>query len=155
MSAPALSSGKRPRYQRRTSPSYRVLAAILIRRQICWGICVICLGACNNYLQLSMVRMLLGWFECAVTPGFLLGESTKLSTPCLVGIDDSTGIASWYKRSESTLRSRFFSAMYTFFSIVFGIVMYAISPPEPFQLTYRSAYFLAKNAQNGGRTDGG
>jgi hypothetical protein len=52
-----------------------------------------------------MVRVLLGWFECAITPGFLLI------------------VASWYKRSESTLRACLFFAMNTFFSIVFGVIM--------------------------------
>ncbi|WVQ82812.1 hypothetical protein IAT38_004944 [Cryptococcus sp. DSM 104549] len=76
---------------------------------IVWGIVVICLGLCNNYLQLSMLRVLLGWFECAVTPGFLLI------------------VSSWYKRSESTFRSSLFFAMNAFLGGVFNIIIYAIA----------------------------
>jgi len=42
---------------------------------IIWGATVMCLGACNNYAQLSVTRVFLGWFEAVVTPGF--GESSQ------------------------------------------------------------------------------
>ncbi|KAK8858401.1 hypothetical protein IAR55_002628 [Kwoniella newhampshirensis] len=92
-------------YAMQRLPLGKTLGAIIIL----WGIVVIGLGLCNNYLQLSMCRVLLGWFECAVTPGFLLI------------------VASWYKRSEATLRSCFFFAMNTFLGGVFGIIIYAIA----------------------------
>ncbi|CAD6570477.1 MAG: hypothetical protein TREMPRED_005860 [Tremellales sp. Tagirdzhanova-0007] len=85
-----------------------------------WGVAVICLGTCHDYLQLSMVRMLLGWLECVVTPGFLLI------------------IASWYKRTESTLRASFLFAQNTFFAVVFGVII----------------YFLARNSQEHGGPHG-
>jgi ACS family allantoate permease-like MFS transporter len=67
---------------------------------------------------------MLGWLECAVTPGFLLSKQE-----CNFGgivVDPVLVIASWYKRSESTLRSCMFFAMNTFFAIVFGLIMYLI-----------------------------
>ncbi|WWD18290.1 hypothetical protein CI109_102740 [Kwoniella shandongensis] len=76
---------------------------------IAWGITVIGLGLCNNYTQLSVLRVMLGWFECSITPGFLLI------------------IASWYKRKESTLRSCFFFAMNSLLGGVFNIIIYAIA----------------------------
>lgn len=33
---------------------------------IIWGTIVLCLGTCNNYAQLAVVRTLLGWFESVV-----------------------------------------------------------------------------------------
>ncbi|WVQ72932.1 hypothetical protein IAR50_002494 [Cryptococcus sp. DSM 104548] len=86
-------------------PLGRTLGAIVIL----WGIVVIGLGLCQNYAQLSALRVLLGWFECAVTPGFLLI------------------VSSWYKRSESTLRSCFFFAMNNFIGGIFNLVIYAIA----------------------------
>ena len=58
--------------------------SLIWRTQMAWGVAVICLGACNDYLQLSMVRMLLGWFECVVTPGFLLSERSHSPIPALI-----------------------------------------------------------------------
>ncbi|WWC62323.1 uncharacterized protein I303_104919 [Kwoniella dejecticola CBS 10117] len=76
---------------------------------IIWGMVVIGTGLCNNYLQLSMCRVLLGWMECYVTPGFLLI------------------IASWYKRSEATLRSCMYFAMNQFLGGIFNVIIYAIA----------------------------
>lgn len=50
-------------------------------------------GACNNYAQLSGVRILLGWFESVVTPGFAVLTS------------------SWYLRNEQTLRQGMYYSM--------------------------------------------
>ncbi|WWD04633.1 hypothetical protein V865_002704 [Kwoniella europaea PYCC6329] len=86
-------------------PIGRALGATVIL----WGIVVIGLGLCNDYLQLSMCRVLLGWMECAVTPGFLLI------------------VASWYKRSEATLRSCMYFAMNTFLGGCFNVIIYAIA----------------------------
>ncbi|ORY31768.1 CNF01220-like protein [Naematelia encephala] len=74
-----------------------------------WGGAVMCLGACNTYAQLSVVRAILGWFEAVVTPGFALI------------------VISWYKRSEATSRQMTYFAMNAMFSIVFGVVIYFIA----------------------------
>ncbi|WVQ66637.1 uncharacterized protein L199_004822 [Kwoniella botswanensis] len=76
---------------------------------VLWGIAVICLGACNNYAQLSGVRIVLGWFECCITPGFLLIT------------------ISWWKRQEATLRSSMFFAMNSFLGGVFAVIIYALA----------------------------
>ncbi|KAJ7890778.1 major facilitator superfamily domain-containing protein [Mycena leptocephala] len=76
---------------------------------IAWGALVMCLGACKNFTQLAVVRFLLGAFESAITPGFLMM------------------IASWYKRSEMTSRSLWWMAMNTVFSSFFGLVIYALA----------------------------
>ncbi|BEI92625.1 uncharacterized protein CcaverHIS019_0502530 [Cutaneotrichosporon cavernicola] len=76
---------------------------------ILWGAMVMLLGACNHYWDLSIVRVLLGWFESVVTPGFVVLTS------------------SWYLRREQTLRQACYYAMNTFFSIVFGIAIYGIA----------------------------
>lgn len=62
---------------------------------IIWGAMVMLLGACNHYWDLSLVRVLLGWFESVVTPGFAVLTS------------------SWYLRSEQTLRQGCYYAMST------------------------------------------
>ncbi|CAK9781993.1 hypothetical protein CC85DRAFT_288406 [Cutaneotrichosporon oleaginosum] len=76
---------------------------------IIWGAMVMLLGACNHYWDLSVVRVLLGWFESVVTPGFAVLTS------------------SWYLRREQTLRQACYYAMNAFFSIVFGIAIYGIA----------------------------
>lgn len=70
-------------------PLGRALATCVI----IWGGIVMCLGACNNYIQLSFVRVLLGWFESVVTPGFAIFTT------------------SWYLRKEQTLRQSCYYAM--------------------------------------------
>ncbi|KAJ6485043.1 CNF01220-like protein [Mycena vitilis] len=76
---------------------------------IAWGGLVMCLGACNNFTQLAVVRFLLGSVESAITPGFLMM------------------VASWYKRSEMTARSLLWMSMNTVFSSFFGLVIYALA----------------------------
>lgn len=76
---------------------------------IIWGAMCMCLGACNNYWQLSLVRTLLGWFESVVMPGFAVLTS------------------SWYLRREQTLRQCIYSSMNTFFGIIFGVGIYYIA----------------------------
>lgn len=70
-------------------PLGRALAVCVI----IWGTMVMCLGACNNYAQLSAVRFLLGWFESVVTPGFAIFT------------------ASWYLRKEQSLRQGLYYSM--------------------------------------------
>ncbi|KAJ6599046.1 major facilitator superfamily domain-containing protein [Mycena vulgaris] len=76
---------------------------------IVWGALVMCLGACNNFTQLAVVRFLLGASESAITPGFLMV------------------VASWYKRSEMTSRTLSWMVMNTVFSSFFGLVIYALA----------------------------
>lgn len=95
---------------------------------VLWGGMVMLLAACNNYAGLAAVRTFLGWFEAVVTPGFAVLT------------------ASWYLRSEQTLRQGMYYAMSksstrdpsltpdTFFGIIFGI----------------GIYFLALNAETHG-----
>lgn len=70
-------------------PLGRALAVCVIL----WGAMVMCLGAANNYAQLSALRFLLGWFESVVTPGFAIFT------------------ASWYLRKEQSLRQGLYYAM--------------------------------------------
>lgn len=60
---------------------------------ILWGGVVLLHAACNNYWQLAIVRVLLGWFESVITPGFLMLT------------------VSWYLRKEQTLRQCLYYAM--------------------------------------------
>lgn len=76
---------------------------------ILWGGMCMCLGACNNYWQLSLVRVLLGWFEAVVIPGCAVLTS------------------SWYLRREQTFRQTLYFAQNTFFSIIFGVGIYYIA----------------------------
>ncbi|KAL7425033.1 hypothetical protein Q5752_000721 [Cryptotrichosporon argae] len=76
---------------------------------IIWGALVMALAGCNNYAELSVVRVLLGWFEAVVTPGFGLL------------------VSSWYLRKEQSLRQCFYYAMNTFFAIIFGLGIYYIA----------------------------
>lgn len=70
-------------------PLGRALACCVIM----WGAMVMCLGACNNYAQLAAVRVLLGWFESVITPGFAIFT------------------ASWYLRREQGLRQALYYSM--------------------------------------------
>ncbi|CAK9786196.1 hypothetical protein CC85DRAFT_271311 [Cutaneotrichosporon oleaginosum] len=79
---------------------------------IIWGGMVMLLGACNNYWQLSIVRVLLGWFESVVTPGFAVLT------------------ASWYLRREQTLRQSMYYTMNTLFGMIFGIGNYKIAEQQ-------------------------
>lgn len=58
-----------------------------------WGGFVMCLAACQNYPQLVVVRVLLGWFESVATPGFAILT------------------ASWYLRREQGLRQSLYYSM--------------------------------------------
>lgn len=60
---------------------------------VIWGGLVMSLAGCNSYATLAVVRVLLGWFESVVTPGFAIFT------------------ASWYLRREQTLRQSMYYAM--------------------------------------------
>ncbi|WOO81692.1 putative transporter [Vanrija pseudolonga] len=86
-------------------PLGRGLAACII----IWGGMVMAHAACKSYAELTVVRILLGWFECVVTPGFAIFTS------------------SWYLRREQTHRQMMYYSMNSFFSVVFGVGVYFIA----------------------------
>ncbi|KAF2142939.1 uncharacterized protein K452DRAFT_248575 [Aplosporella prunicola CBS 121167] len=73
-----------------------------------WGICVICVAAAQNWSQLMAIRALQGFFECTISPGFVLIGST------------------WYRTSEHSARALFWSSANAGFSIIAHLVMYGI-----------------------------
>ncbi|KAL4791882.1 MFS general substrate transporter [Aspergillus venezuelensis] len=74
-----------------------------------WSICLLCISACNNWSQIMALRALQGFFECNITPGFLL----------------ITG--AWYKTDEHANRSLFWQSSQGFFSIVCNLMLYGIA----------------------------
>ncbi|KAK7513158.1 major facilitator superfamily domain-containing protein [Phyllosticta citriasiana] len=47
---------------------------------LCWGICVICIAAAQNWTHLMVLRGLQGFFECTISPGFVLVISSWYRT---------------------------------------------------------------------------
>ncbi|KAF5511954.1 putative transporter [Colletotrichum aenigma] len=79
----------------------RVLTAYMI------AICLLCISACNNWAQLMALRALQGFFECNISPGFLL----------------ITG--AWYRTSEHAQRSLFWQSSQGFFTITCNLILIA------------------------------
>lgn len=52
-----------------------------------------CLAAAKNYAHLSVLRVLIGWFESVITPSFAILTS------------------SWYLRNEQTMRQGIYYSM--------------------------------------------
>ncbi|KAF4310160.1 putative major facilitator superfamily transporter protein [Botryosphaeria dothidea] len=75
---------------------------------LCWGICVISIAAAKNWSQLMAIRALQGFFECTISPGFVL----------VVG--------SWYRREEHSSRALFWQSANAGFGIISSLVMYGI-----------------------------
>ncbi|KXT14426.1 hypothetical protein AC579_8356 [Pseudocercospora musae] len=73
-----------------------------------WGICVTCIGAAQNWTHLMVLRALQGFFECTISPGFVLV------------------IGSWYTRDEHSSRSLFFQSANAGFGIIGNLSMYGI-----------------------------
>ncbi len=71
--------------------------------------CLICISAAQNWSQVMALRALQGFFECAITPGFLFIT------------------AEWYKTEEHAARSLFWQASEGFFSIVCNLILYGIA----------------------------
>ncbi|WVW83557.1 hypothetical protein I302_105578 [Kwoniella bestiolae CBS 10118] len=69
-----------------------------------WGICVLCLAACNNFRD----RGILGFAESTVSPGFLII------------------VTAWYKREEQTVRVMLFFMMNSVFSLWVLMCCYGI-----------------------------
>ncbi|KAB2578542.1 MFS transporter [Lasiodiplodia theobromae] len=75
---------------------------------LCWGVCVISIAAAQNWSQLMAIRALQGFFECTISPGFVL----------VVG--------SWYRREEHSSRALFWQSANAGFGIIANLVMYGI-----------------------------
>ncbi|KXT06642.1 hypothetical protein AC578_8495 [Pseudocercospora eumusae] len=73
-----------------------------------WGVCVTCIGAAQNWTHLMVLRALQGFFECTISPGFVLV------------------IGSWYTRDEHSSRSLFFQSANAGFGIIGNLSMYGI-----------------------------
>ncbi|KAL0258325.1 hypothetical protein SLS55_007501 [Diplodia seriata] len=71
-------------------------------------ICVIAIAAAQNWNHLMAIRGLQGFFECTISPGFVL----------VVG--------SWYRREEHSSRALFWQSANAGFGIIANLVMYGI-----------------------------
>lgn len=76
--------------------------------RIIWAVVLTCHGAANNFVSLTVLRVLLGVFESTISPGFTL----------------ITGI--WYKPSEHALRTCIWFSGNAFAAIFGGLLSYAI-----------------------------
>ncbi|KAK4504848.1 hypothetical protein PRZ48_002811 [Zasmidium cellare] len=74
----------------------------------CWGVCVTCIGAAQNWTHLMVLRALQGFFECTISPGFVLV------------------IGSWYVTDEHSSRALFFQSANAGFGIIGNLSMYGI-----------------------------
>ncbi|KAJ6632476.1 major facilitator superfamily domain-containing protein [Mycena sp. CBHHK59/15] len=75
---------------------------------LCWGICVISIAAAQNWTHLMIIRALQGFFECTISPGFVL----------IVG--------TWYRTEEHASRALFWQSANAGFGIISDLSMYAI-----------------------------
>ncbi|KAF2765001.1 MFS general substrate transporter [Teratosphaeria nubilosa] len=75
---------------------------------LCWSICGICIAAAKNWNQLMALRGLQGFFECTISPGFIL----------IVG--------TWYRTEEHSARALFWQSANAGFGIISSLVMYGI-----------------------------
>ncbi|KAM0722237.1 hypothetical protein Q7P37_001678 [Cladosporium fusiforme] len=73
-----------------------------------WGVCVFTVGAAQNWTHLMVIRALQGFFECTISPGFVLV------------------IGSWYRSDEHSSRSLFWQSANAGFNIIASLVMYGI-----------------------------
>lgn len=85
------------------------IAKVIATCVILWGITVMCMGAAHNYAQLAALRVLLGLFESVLTPGFALLT------------------ASWYLRSEQTIRQVCYYTMSTFITVISNVIIYYLA----------------------------
>ncbi|KAK0434509.1 major facilitator superfamily transporter [Armillaria borealis] len=79
---------------------------------ICWGFVVLCIGFAQNFKQLVALRALQGFFECCISPGFIL----------IIG--------NWYTRQEQSSRSLAFQSAVPGFSIIVDLILYGIGRLE-------------------------
>ncbi|KAJ9156528.1 MFS general substrate transporter [Pleurostoma richardsiae] len=76
---------------------------------LCWAICVTCISAAQTWSQLMALRALQGFFECAISPGFLY----------------ITGL--WYRTEEHANRALIWQASEYILSICTQLMMYGIA----------------------------
>ncbi|KAK0434503.1 major facilitator superfamily domain-containing protein [Armillaria borealis] len=79
---------------------------------ICWGAVVLCIGFAKNFKQLIALRALQGFFECCISPGFIL----------IIG--------SWYTRREHSSRSLVFQSANAGFGVIADLTLYGIGTLE-------------------------
>ncbi|KAH0140379.1 major facilitator superfamily transporter, partial [Aureobasidium melanogenum] len=84
------------------------MGKILSCYMICWGVVVLCIGFAQNFTHLIVLRALQGFFECCISPGFIL----------VVG--------SWYKTREHASRSLVFQSANAGFGIISSLALYGI-----------------------------
>ncbi|RDW83238.1 MFS general substrate transporter-26 [Coleophoma crateriformis] len=75
---------------------------------LCWGICVITISAAQDWTHLMVIRALQGFFECTISPGFVLV------------------IGTWYRREEHSSRALFWQSANAGFGIIADLVNYGI-----------------------------
>ncbi|KAJ7472042.1 major facilitator superfamily domain-containing protein [Mycena latifolia] len=75
---------------------------------LCWGICVISISAAQTFTHLVVIRALQGFFECTISPGFVL----------IIG--------TWYRTEEHAARTLFWQSANAGFGIISDLSMYAI-----------------------------
>ncbi|KAK8183098.1 membrane transporter [Phyllosticta capitalensis] len=76
---------------------------------VMWGVSLTCFAAANNFAGAMVVRFFLGFFESAVTPGFVLFTSQ------------------WYTKSEQGMRTGIWFSFNGVAQIVGGLVAYGIA----------------------------
>ena len=72
------------------------------------GVCVISVSAGQNWSQLMAIRALQGFFECTISPGFLL----------IIG--------NWYRTEEHAARALFWQSANAGFGIIANLTIYGI-----------------------------
>ncbi|KAJ7867258.1 major facilitator superfamily domain-containing protein [Mycena leptocephala] len=73
-----------------------------------WGICVITIAAAQNWTHLMVIRGLQGFFECTISPGFVLV------------------IGAWYRTEEHAARALFWQSANAGFGIIADLSTYRI-----------------------------
>ncbi|KAF8146102.1 major facilitator superfamily domain-containing protein [Mycena galopus ATCC 62051] len=73
-----------------------------------WGICVIAIAAAQNWTHLMVIRGLQGFFECTISPGFILV------------------IGAWYRTEEHAARALFWQSANAGFGIISDLSTYGI-----------------------------
>ncbi|KAK6388446.1 hypothetical protein LTR65_007950 [Meristemomyces frigidus] len=72
------------------------------------GVCIITIAAAQNWSQLMAIRALQGFFECTISPGFIL----------IIG--------TWYRTEEHASRALFWQSANAGFGIISSLVLYGI-----------------------------
>ena len=76
---------------------------------ILWGLTLSCTAATTNFAGIASVRLILGMFEAAVTPGFVLFTSQ------------------WYTKKEQGLRTGVWFSFNGFANVLGGLVAYGVA----------------------------